>query len=98
MREYLKEHKKYYLIIIFIAIIITSGLLIEGLPNGHDADSHLARAVGTGEALSEGQFPALVTSNYANGFGYSWNIFYPPLVTYLEVILKIFVFTYENAS
>ncbi len=97
MKQYFKEHGKNYLIIIFIAIIITSGLLIEGLPNGHDADSHLARAVGTGEALSEGQFPALITSNYANGFGYSWNIFYPPLVTYLEVILKIFVFTYENA-
>ncbi len=97
MKEFIRDNRKYYLIIIFIAIIVTSGLLIKGLPDGHDVDAHMARAVGTGEALSEGQFPALVTSNYANGFGYSWNIFYPPLITYVMVILKIFVFTYVNA-
>ena len=97
MKNYIKENYKYFLIVIFISIIITSALLINGLPEGHDVDAHVARAVGTGEALSEGQFPALVTSNYANGFGYSWNIFYPPLITYIEAILKIFVFSYVNA-
>ena len=97
MKNYIKENYKYFFIIIFISIIITSALLMNGLPDAHDVDAHVARAVGTGEALSEGQFPALVTSNYANGFGYSWNIFYPPLITYIEAILKIFVFSYVNA-
>ena len=97
MKEYLKNNHKYYLIIIVIAIMITSVLLIKGLPEGHDVDAHMARAVGTGEALSEGQFPALITSNYANGFGYSWNIFYPPLVTYIMTILKIFVYSYVDS-
>lgn len=97
MKEYIKENYKQYLILIFIALMITSGLLINGLPEGHDVDAHVARAVGTGKALSEGQFPALITSNYANGFGYSWNIFYPPLITYIEAIFKIFVYTYVNA-
>lgn len=97
MKEHIEENYKCYLIILFIAIIVTSGLLINGLPNGHDVDAHMARAVGTGEALSEGQFPPLITSNFANGFGYSWNIFYPPLATYLMTILKIFLSTYANS-
>lgn len=97
MKEHIEENYKCYLIILFIAIIVTSGLLINGLPSGHDVDAHMARAVGTGEALSEGQFPPLVTSNFANGFGYSWNIFYPPLATYLMTILKIFLSTYANS-
>ncbi len=97
MKKHIEENYKCYLIIIFIAIIITSGLLINGLPDGHDVDAHMARAVGTGKALSEGQFPPLVTSNFANGFGYSWNIFYPPLATYLMAILKIFVSTYVSS-
>lgn len=97
MKEHIEENYKCYLIILFIAIIVTSGLLINGLPAGHDVDAHMARAVGTGEALSEGQFPALVTSNFANGFGYSWNIFYPPLAPYLMTILKIFLSTYANS-
>lgn len=97
MKEHIEENYKCYLIILFIAIIVTSGLLINGLPSGHDVDAHMARAVGTGEALSEGQFPPLITSNFANGFGYSWNIFYPPLATYLMTILKIFLSTYANS-
>lgn len=97
MKEHIEENYKCYLIILFIAIIVTSGLLINGLPAGHDVNAHMARAVGTGEALSEGQFPPLVTSNFANGFGYSWNIFYPPLAAYLMTILKIFVSTYADS-
>lgn len=97
MKEYIKNNGRYYLIIIFIALMVTSGLLINGLPNGHDIDAHMARAVGTGEALSEGQFPPLVTSNFANGFGYSWNIFYPPVATYIMALFKLFLSTYVNA-
>ena len=97
MKKHIEENYKCYLLIIFIAIIITSGLLINGLPDGHDVNAHMARAVGTGEALSEGQFPPLITSNFANGFGYSWNIFYPPLATYLMTVLKIFVSTYVSS-
>ena len=51
MKKHIEENYKCYLIIIFIAIIITSGLLINGLPDGHDVDAHMARAVGTGKSL-----------------------------------------------
>lgn len=97
MKEYMKKYLKYYLIIIFIALIMTSGLLVKGLPNGHDLNAHMARAIGTAASLKEGQIPPLIVSNYANGLGYSWNLFYPPLAPYLMTVLRIFVFSYANA-
>lgn len=97
MKEFIKENFKYYIFIIIIGIMITSSLLINGLPIGHDAIYPITRTIGTAISLSEGQVPPLVTSNFANGFGYSWNIFYPPLSTYAMLILKIFTFSYTNA-
>ncbi len=97
MKEYIKKYYKYYLIIIFIAIMLTSALLVNGLPDAHDVDAHMARAVGTGKALKEGQVPPLVVSDYVNGFGFAWNLFYPPLAPYIMTILKLFVATYQNA-
>lgn len=97
MKKYMKIYLKYYIIIIFIAIMVSSALLIDGLPAAHDVDAHMARAVGMSKALKEGQVPPLIVSNYAEGFGYSWNLFYPPLAPYIMTILKLFVFTYENA-
>lgn len=97
MKEYIKKYYKYYLIIILIAIIVTSGLLVNGLPKAHDLNAHMARAVGTATALKEGQIPPLVVSNYANGLGYAWNMFYPPLAPYIMTVLRLFVFSYVNA-
>lgn len=97
MKQHKKKYFKYYLLIIFIAIMLTSALLIHGLPNAHDINAHMARAVGMSRELKEGQIPPLVVSNYTNGFGYSWNLFYPPLAPYIMTVLKLFVFTYENS-
>lgn len=97
IKEYIKKYCKYYLLIICIAIIVSSGLIVNGMPNGHDLHAHIARGVGMSKEISEGQFPPLVVSNFANGFGYSWNLFYPPLEPYLLAIIQIFTFTYVNA-
>lgn len=97
MKNDFKKYFKYYFTIIMIALILSSALLVKGLPNGHDINAHMARAVGTETALKEGQLPPLVVSNYANGFGYSWNLFYPPLAPYVMTIMKLFVFTYQNS-
>lgn len=98
IKKYVKEYYKFYLLIIIIAIIVCSGLLVKGgIPNGHDLHAHMARAVGMSKELSEGQIPPLVVSNFANGFGYAWNLFYPPLAPYIMAIIQIFVFNYVNA-
>ena len=97
MKEFIKLNWKYYIFIIVIAIMIGSPLFIKGLPIAHDAIYPVTRTLGTAISLSEGQVPPLVTSNFANGFGFSWNLFYPPVSTYLMLILKVFTFSYANA-
>ena len=97
MKEYMKKYIKNYAFIIILALILTSALLVDGIPSGHDINAHLARTVGMSKEISEGQFPPLVVSNYANGFGYSWNLFYPPLAPYLMAVFQLFVGSYVNA-
>ena len=97
MKEHMKQYFKYYLVIIFVTIFLTSTLFIFGLPNSHDINAHMARAVGTLTALKEGPIVPLIVSNYANGFGYAWNLFYPPLAPYVMTVLRLFLFSYGNA-
>lgn len=94
--NYIRQYGKYYLLIIIVAIIISSGLMI-GIPAGHDLAPHMARVVGMSQEISEGQIPPLVVSNYANGFGYAWNLFYPPMAPYITFIIHCLGFTYIHA-
>lgn len=91
-----KEEIKYYFIIIIISLMVCSLLLI-GYPDGHDTIYHISKAVGTEIALKEGQILPLITSNYMNDFGYSWNIFYPPLSNYIMMAIKVFTHSYVTA-
>lgn len=90
-----KELKNYYIIIV-IAFFICSLLLI-GYPQGQDTVYHISRTVGTETALKQGQILPLISSNFVNGFGYSWNIFYPPLPNYLMMIIKLITHSYVKA-
>lgn len=92
-----KGYVKEYIIIILIALIIMSPLLMGGLIEGHDSIYHVTRAIGTETSLLDGQFPTAIASNFANGFGYSWDIFYPPLANYIMIIFKLIVGSYSNA-
>ena len=51
---------------------------------------HIARLMGTYQSIKEGQTYPVIMSNFCNGFGYSWNIFYSPLTAFLPLIFKIF--------
>ena len=97
MKEYMKKYLKYYLVIIFVTSLLTFPLLIFGLPNSHDINAHMARAVGTLTSLEDGQIIPLIVPNYTNGFGYAWNLFYPPLAPYIMTVLRLFLFSYGNA-
>ena len=59
--------------------------------------SHLSRNYNTIQGLKNGQFPPEIVSNFCNGFGYSWNLFYPPLSTYVAAIFRLIVPTYVGA-
>lgn len=91
-----KDEIKYYFIIVIVSLFICSLLLI-GYPEGHDTKYHIAKTIGTELALKEGQVLPLITPNALNGFGYSWNIFYPPLANYIMMIIKLIFHSYAQA-
>lgn len=90
------ENMKYYFIIVMIAFMVCTLLLI-GYPQGHDTIYHISRTVGTEIALKEGQLLPLIASNFVNDFGYSWNIFYPPLPNYIMMAIKLVMHSYVKA-
>lgn len=94
----LKENKWiHYLSIIIIGIILSIGLNQIQIKDTHDGSLHMLRLIGTKESLEIGQFPPLINQNYCNGAGYSMNLFYPPIVTYIPLLIKIFTPTYMMA-
>ena len=99
MIEKLKKvfNTNYYIILI-VSILTIAPLLAKGAIIAHDAVYPVTRAIGTVMALKQGQFLPLITSNFANGFGYSWNLFYPPISTYFVIFARIFTSSYYNAT
>ena len=90
--EQIKENKFiHYIIIILIGIILSIPLSQIQIRDTHDGSLHMLRLLGTMDTLEIGQFPPLINQNYCNGVGYAMNLFYPPLVTYLPLIIKLFV-------
>lgn len=97
IRKLKTKNIPYYIFIIILGIIL-SAPLFRGYIDGHDSIFHITRTIGTSIAFQDGQFPPLVTWNFANGFGFSWNVFYPPLANYIMIIIKVLgSFTYVQA-
>lgn len=88
-------------IIDYIIILVFS--LIVSIPLGSkdlnvytdDGIQHIARLMGTYQTIAEEEFPPVIMSNFCNGFGYSWNIFYSPLTAYIPMIFCIFTNSFE---
>lgn len=94
-----KENKWFhYLFIIVIGIALSIPFLnLVQIRDTHDGSLHMLRLVGTVDTLKMGQFPPLINQNYCNGAGYAMNLFYPPFVTYLPLLVKLFTATYMDA-
>ena len=82
-------------------IIITSILISIPIFNPDfnmqfdDGIQHICRLIGTEQSINEGQPIPVIMSNLCNGFGYSWNLFYSPVTSYLPLIFRIFTKSYE---
>lgn len=89
IKELLKNEKYYSVIFILIAsIFVCLPLMSKNIDMTYDDGiQHIARLMGTYQSLQEGQ--TNIMSNFCNGFGYSWNIFYSPLTAFLPLIFKI---------
>ena len=96
MKDKVKNKIRDYLIILLFALIVSIPLISSNI-NIYidDGIQHIARLMGTFQSIDEGQFIPVIMSNFCNGFGYSWNIFYSPFTAYVPMIFKIFTDSFE---
>ena len=87
----------HYIILIIVGIVLSLGLVNIQIKDTHDGLLHFLRTLGTEDTLKIGQFPPLINQNYCNGCGYAMNLFYPPLVTYLPLLIKLITLDYMVA-
>ena len=59
-----------------------------------DGIQHICRLIGTASSINEGQLFPVIMSEFCNGFGYSWNLFYSPLTAYIPLIFSLFTNSY----
>ena len=91
IKEKVNKEIMYYIIIVLIALILSAPLTVKGFFSSHDGIYHFSRNYATNNAILEKQIPPLIVSNFCKGFGYGWNIFYPPLETYINGVFSIFL-------
>lgn len=89
IKEIVNKEIMYYIIITLIALILSSPLTVKGFFNSHDGIYHFSRNYATNNAILAKQIPPLIVSNFCKGFGYGWNIFYPPLGTYINGVFSL---------
>ena len=93
---YNKNICKY--IIIFIVTIVFCIPMFNNKLNVYydDGVQHIARAMGTEESIKDGTFLGNIINNFANSFGYSWNLFYGISSTIGIIVCKLILRTYVN--
>lgn len=92
------ENIKQILIILIASIFICLPLLNKNLNISYDDGiQHICRLMGTYQSMQEGQIFPVIMSNFCNGFGYSWNLFYSPLTAYIPLIFKIIGFSFIDS-
>ncbi|NLC87519.1 MAG: hypothetical protein GX682_01880 [Clostridiaceae bacterium] len=90
-----KENIKQILILLISSIFICIPLLLKNIDISYDDGiQHICRLMGTYQSLQEGQTFPVIMSNFCNGFGYSWNLFYSPITAYLPLIFKLINFSF----
>ncbi|MFR5190056.1 MAG: 6-pyruvoyl-tetrahydropterin synthase-related protein [Clostridia bacterium] len=92
MADFLKKDKIFaYLIIILVSIFVCIPLANSKLDITYDDGiQHICRLMGTKQSIQEGQTFPVIMSNFCNGFGYSWNLFYSPLTAFGPLLLQWF--------
>ena len=88
--DFIKNNKYMHYSIIFAIGVILSLLLINiRIRETHDGFFHLLRLIGSVDSIKMGQFPIMIISSFCDTCGYSMTLFYPPLVTYIPLLLKL---------
>ena len=93
MKEKLKKYKCIFIILV-VSIIVSIPLFIKDLDVYYDDGiQHIARAYATYLSIINGEHTE-VLSSLANGFGYSWDLFYGNFSTIFILIGKYITTTF----
>ena len=86
-----------YILIFFATIFICMPLMKKELNMfKDDGIQHICRLMGTYQSIKEGQTFPIIMSNFCNGFGYSWNLFYSPLTAFVPLLFKVVGLSFTN--
>lgn len=97
MIKKLQQNKKVlsYLIIFFVSVFLCVPLFSKYMDiSRDDGIQHICRLIGNATTLKEGHLFPVIHSDFCNGFGYSWNLFYSPFTAYVPLIFKLFTSSY----
>lgn len=80
----------HYTLVIVFGVILSMGLwgYIMQITTGDDFAFHAMRLQGSAAAWGNGQILPQVHPEALGGFGYAYNIFYGPIVTYIAAVLQ----------
>jgi len=96
--EAIKNHTGiHYAIILMTTLIIAIPMAHLQISATHDGYVHILRLIGTNISLANTEFPHLIIPYFCRNFGYSMNLFYGLLVTYVPLLLKVFPISYTAA-
>ena len=96
LRLLFKNHWAYFFIIL-VGLVVALPLLQGNITFGQDIPFHIARDHSAINALKDGQIIPEVDPTILNGFGYSFNMFYGPLSTYIIGLAKVITHNWTAA-
>lgn len=84
-----------YISIILVSVFLCIPLFSKYMDiSRDDGIQHICRLIGTYDTIKEGHMFPVIMSDFCNGFGYSWNLFYSPLTAYFPLIFRLFTSSY----
>ena len=94
----MKNKKEDFISVLFIILtsIFVSIPLFQFNIQYDDGIQHIARLIETEREIRNGNFIVYIMQNLCNGFGYSWNLFYSPLTSYLPLVFRVFGVSFES--
>ena len=89
--KFLKNKKTInYIILIIVGCILCIPLLNSQIDvYSDDGIQHIARAFGTWTSIKQNGVLPNVINSFTNNFGYSWNLFYGSLSTYVIIFINL---------
>lgn len=100
MKHFFNNLLKNRKVLSYISIILVSIFLCIPLFSKYmdisrdDGMQHICRLIGTYSTIKEGHMFPVIMSEFCNGFGYSWNLFYSPLTAYFPLLFRLFTSSY----